>query len=159
MKETPPERKIYENFKPGQISKDGFLGNDARHIHDIILADQRQLDALGISAQTIADRLQYFINEGKQGLEGPVDVEHFRVEVIWSRGAIPCPFGERGVHSKILATLENKSLHATIRYSQLSVHLIREHTFFAGEGSPFRLDPVEVVRILEIKPETSLKSL
>ena len=155
MKETPPEHKIYENFKPGKISKDGFLGEDTRHIHDIILADQRQLDRLGISPSAIAERLQFFINEGKKGLEGAVDLGNFSVHVLWARGALPCPFGERGVYSKIVATVENKKLQQTIRYSQLTVHLIREHTFFEGEGSTFRLNPVEIVPFLELEPGTT----
>lgn len=158
MKETPAERKVYQNFKPGKISKDGFIGNDTRHIHDIIEADQRKLDALEISAQAIADRLQFFINEGKKGLETVVDLGDYRVQVRWSRGAMPCPFGERGVHSKIVATVENKKLDQTIRYSQLNVHMIREHVFFEGEGSTFRLDPVEIVRFLELEPDVETTS-
>lgn len=36
MKPTPLETKLLDNFKPGKITKDGFLGDETRHIHDII---------------------------------------------------------------------------------------------------------------------------
>ena len=150
MKETPPEYQLYENFKPGKISKNGFVGRDTRHIHDIVAADQQKLAKFGVSHQVIADRLQYFIAEGRKGLEGIVDLGDFSVQVTWSRGALPCPFGEKGVHSKIVATVKNKKLNQTIRYSQMNVHMIREHLFFEGEGSTFRLDPIEIMRFLEI---------
>jgi len=35
MKPTPLEKKVLDNFKPGKISKDGFLGDDTRNVYDI----------------------------------------------------------------------------------------------------------------------------
>ena len=71
MKQTPQEKHLYENFKPGKITKEGFLGEDARHIHDIIEADEHTLARLGVSLNQIADRLQYFIEEGEERTGNP----------------------------------------------------------------------------------------
>ena len=68
MKQTPLEKKVIDNFKPGKITKDGFLGDDKRHVHDIIKEDLLTLSKLGVELEEIADRLQYFIEEGKNGL-------------------------------------------------------------------------------------------
>jgi len=35
-------------------------------------------------------------------------------------------------------------------WSDLTIHLIEEHGFYQGKGSPYRLDPSEVKRILEL---------
>jgi hypothetical protein len=151
MKQTPLEKKVLDNFKPGKITKDGFLGNDTRHIHDIIKEDLLALSKMGVEVDTIADRLQYFIDEGKKGLETKVDLGDFTVQISWDRGLLPCPFGEPRRHHKIIATLYNKKLDKEIRYSQLNVHTIREHGFFEGKGSAFRLEPEELVDLLELR--------
>lgn len=156
MKQTPQEKHIYENFKPGKISKDGFLGNDTRHIHDIIEEDMHTLSRLNVSKEQIADRLQYFIEEGKKGLETPVDLGNFTTQVIWRRGMLPSPFGDpKRLYHKIVATVFNKTLNKEITYTQLNVHMIRDHGFFEGKGSIFRVEPEEIVEVLEIKPESS----
>ena len=156
MKQTPQEKKIYDNFKPGKITKEGFLGDDTRHIHDIIEEDVHTLARLGVTQEQIADRLQYFIEEGKKGLETPVDLGDFTTQVIWRRGMLPSPFGDpKRLYHKIVATVFNKHLNKELRYTQLNVHMIRDHGFFEGKGSVFRLEPEEVVEVLEIKPERS----
>ena len=154
MKLTPLEQKLLDNFKPGKITKDGFLGDDIRHIHDIIKADLLTLSQLGIEVETIADRLQYFIEEGKKGLETKVDLGDFTVQISWDRGLLPCPFGEPVRHHKIIATLFKKKLNKQIKFSQLNVHMIKEHGFFEGKRSPFRLEPEELVAILDLKSKS-----
>jgi hypothetical protein len=154
MKQTPQEQRIYANFLPGEITKEGFLGEDTRHIHAIIEEDQRALEGLGITREQIADRLQYFIEEGKKGLESLVDLGNFTTQIRWSRGMLPSPFGDpKRLYHKIVATVFNKTLQQEIRYTQLNVQMIRDHGFFEGKGSVFRLDPEEVVRVLDIHPE------
>ena len=157
MKLLPQEEKLRERFDPGKLSRDGFLGDDTRHIHDIIQADGRILSCLGVNREGIADRLQDFIEEGKKGLETTVDLGEYTVQVRWQRGMIPCPFGERGLHHKIIATVFHKKLGKTFRFSQLNVHMIREHGFFEGKGSLFRLEPRELVRYLDIQTDADKK--
>ena len=148
MKQTPQELKLLTNFKPGKISKDGFLGNDTRHIHDIIQADQLTLSRLGITHEEIGNRLQFFIDRGKEGIENEIDLGEFTVKIFWSKGMLPCPFGEAELYYKIIATIYNKKSNKEIKYSQLTVHLIKEHGFFQGKGSVFRLEPEELVEFL-----------
>ncbi len=156
MKQTPQEKHVYENFKPGKISKEGFLGDDTRHIHNIVEADGHTLARLDVSLEQIAERLQYFIEEGKKGLETPVELEGFTTTVIWRRGMLPSPFGDpKRLYHKIVATVKNTKLPKELTYTQLSVHMIRDHGFFGGKGSVYRLNPEELVKFLEISPEES----
>jgi len=151
MKLTPEEKITEKNFKPGTITKDGFLGNDSRHVHDIVQHDAITLDRLGITTKEIADRMQYFIDKGKDALEDKLELDEYTIQVIWSRGMLPCPFGEPRLHHKIFIVLRNNAINKSIRYTQLNVHLIKEHGFFEGEGSVFRLDPEELVTVLGLK--------
>jgi len=148
MKLTPGEQKIQGNFLPGAITRDGFLGSDSRHIHDIVLEDGRTLERLGLNTGEIADRLKFFMDEGKKGLEAPVVSGTFTVQVEWHKGSLPCPFGEGGLHQKIMARLCSNQTGKCIRFSQMNIHLIREHGFFEGKGSPLRLDPEDLAAFL-----------
>jgi hypothetical protein len=160
MKQTPQEKQLYENFKPGKITKEGFLGQDRRHIHDIIEEDAHTVSQLDVTNKQIADRLQYFIEEGKKGLETPVELENYTTQVIWRRGMLPSPFGDpKRLYHKIVATVTNKKLQKTIQYTQLNVHMIRDHGFFEGKGSVFRLEPEELVELLEVFPEETSESV
>ncbi|MBN1349631.1 hypothetical protein JXJ21_09495 [candidate division KSB1 bacterium] len=148
MKQTIQEKLIEKNFKPGIITKDGFLGNDERHIHDIIRADDMTLSRLGLTRAQIADRLQFFIELGKKAVDNEVVSGDFSVHLQWSRGMLPCPFGEPPLHYKMIVTVTNNKQNQMIRYSQLNVHMIREHGFFLGMGSTFRLEPEAIARML-----------
>ncbi|MBN1153374.1 hypothetical protein JXB12_00485 [candidate division KSB1 bacterium] len=150
MKLTPKEQIIEKNFKLGAITKDGFMGDDVRHVHDIIQHDAMTLEKLGISSGELAARMQFFIDLGKEAIENIVDWNEYTIQVIWSRGMLPCPFGEPRLHHKIFIELRNNKLNKSIRYTQLNVHLIREHGFFEGKGSPFRLEPEELVEVLSL---------
>ena len=132
----------------GGISRSGFLGSDTRHIHDIIREDERILYRLGIDCESIAENLQDFIEEGKKGLETWVSKGAYEVQVRWQRGMLPCPFGEPGLHHKLIANLRNTRTRKTIRFSQLNVHMIRAHGFFEGKGSAFRIEPEELAEFL-----------
>ncbi len=148
MKQTPQEIKVSANFGSGKITQKGFMGTDTRHIHAIIEEDRRTLYRLNWDENSIADRLQYFIEEGKKGLETIVDLDDFTVQVVWHRGLMPCPFGEMRLHHKIVGIVRNKKLGKEIKFTQLNVHMIRKHGFFEGRGSPFRLDPEELIEFL-----------
>lgn len=145
MKESPKEKSVLINFSPGEISRSGFLGHDERHIHDIVKDDQKRLSASGLSSQDISKRLQVFIDTAKAGLEGPVNYEHYVVQLQWVRGRVPCPFGEPGLHPKISVRVKNTKNNQTLHYTQLSVHLIQDHGFYGGRGSKFRIEPDFIV--------------
>ena len=157
MKKTPEENKIEKNFLPGALSSKGFLGKDTRHIHDIILDDDRLLSKLGLDRNALAVQLQKILNTGKAGLEAPVDYGDFQIVTKWDRGMGPCPFGEPGLYPRITVTICSKDTRANlcVSYTQLSIHLIRKHGFLGGKGSPFRIDPEKFINLGIILPGSS----
>jgi hypothetical protein len=141
MKQMPEERKILKNFKRGVLSKSGFLGDDSRHLHDIIDTDQKLLDQLGLDRIEIADQLQKLIEKGNAAMEGPVQSGDWIIKARWDRGMGPCPFGEPGLYPKIEVSAVHRLTNQQFKFTQLSVHMIRKHGFFGGIGSAYRLEP------------------
>ncbi len=142
MKQTPLEEKIAARMQPGVITLSGFLGLDERHYHEIIEADESVMVAYGVSAEEIADRLEYFTTSTYESFQGPVIIDDiYEVETEITRGKLPCPFSHPGLYRKTITTLTNLNTGVTLRWTGLNIHLIRAHHFFEGKGSVFRLDP------------------
>ncbi|MDD2504039.1 MAG: hypothetical protein PHP79_04795 [Clostridia bacterium] len=40
-----------------------------------------------------------------------------------------------------------------IHWTALNIHMIREHGFYEGKDSPLRVEPLDLIRVLEIDPE------
>lgn len=133
------------HFQPGHLTKDGFLGCDIRSIEEIIQQDSDFLAQSGISDTLIADRLQWFLNVGNKALESTAQEDDFYIHVQYDRGMLPCPFGDQGLHPKAVANVRSRKSKKKIQYSQLSVHMIRQHGFYGGKGSSFRLEPEELI--------------
>jgi len=152
MKQTPQMQKIQDNMRPGVITLDGFLGNDSRNLIDILVEDDADVKRLGYTHKTVAMRMVELRDAGKRGLGEFVSVEpHFEVRVDSVRGKLPCPFGDPGVFPKVNTTVRNLELDREITFTDLNIHFILAHGFYEGRGSNFRLNPGEVIKILEIE--------
>ncbi|MDD2331440.1 MAG: hypothetical protein PHI68_02175 [Candidatus Cloacimonetes bacterium] len=142
MKLTPSEEQIMARMQPGVITLNGFLGFDTRNLNEIIADDEKVLEMLGISAEELAERMQYFSDKTFESYDLPVLIDEiYEVETNIVRGKLPCPFRHPGIYRKTITTLTNRKQQITVRWTALSIHTIKEHHFFEGKGSPFRLDP------------------
>lgn len=143
--------KIQQKMRKGLIVRDGFLGDDKRNLIDIIEEDNETVKRIGLTHEKIADVLVEFKKIGEVGLGDLVNYKgYFEIKVETYRGKLPCPFGDKGVFQKNEITVINKKLNEKIVYTELSIHLIKEHGFYQGKGSVYRLDPEKIVQILEI---------
>jgi len=141
-------------MRPGVLTLHGFLGNDSRNLVEILDDDAAEVSRLGTKNSSIAERMQYFRNRGEEGLGEFISIdEDFEVRVETVRGKIPSPFGGPGLYSKTNTTVRNTKLGREVTYTDINIHLIRDHGFFEGKGSPFRQEPRELVEVLEIEPE------
>lgn len=149
MKQTPSEDKIQAKMQAGVITMSGFLGTDDRHYHDIIADDEKTLSGLDITAEALADRLEYFSYASASTYMGSIIIDEiYEVETEVFRGKLPCPFAHPGIHRKTITKLTNKKNNLSVQWTTLNIHLIRAHHFFEGVGSTFRLDPQILVRAL-----------
>lgn len=155
MKQTPELDRYQHNMRPGCITLKGMLGSDHRNLQDILIDDDAEVKRLGTTHEAIAARMQELRDAGARGLGEPITVpDHYLVRVDSVRGKLPCPF-EDAVVQKIFVQVENKSLGKTITYTDLHIHMIKEHGFYEGHGSGFRLPPADLVEILDVPPAAS----
>jgi len=146
MKMNIDERNAYEKMKAGVLTSTGFLGQDNRPLTDIIEADEELFKALELDFDQVADRLEALARKGAEGLGEPITVEdRYLIKSDEARGKLPCPFGDGLYHKNSVSVQRDQD---SIIYSDLSIHLLRIHHFCQGQGSPFRLDPVVLKRIL-----------
>ena len=149
MKQSPQELLVTQRMQPGVITLSGFLGDDPRPLNEIVADDSAILQRLNISATEIADRMDYLTQQSWQSYEGNVIIDDiYEVETEITRGKMPCPFLHRGLHRKTLTTCTHLPSRITIRWTALNIHMIREHEFFEGKGSPFRLEPDMLIKVL-----------
>ncbi|HPR17383.1 MAG TPA: hypothetical protein PLD62_03980 [Candidatus Cloacimonadota bacterium] len=143
MKENPQDKKIQQNLQPGELSAEGFLGEDKRSFFAIIEEDESTLEKLELTKEQVADRLQYFTDLAFESFDGALIIdEKYEVRYFSVRGKLICPFGHPGVFRKGQITLQNLQNSHRIVWTPLNIHLIREHGFFEGKNSKHRLEPV-----------------
>ncbi|MFO7956510.1 MAG: hypothetical protein R6X33_05380 [Candidatus Brocadiia bacterium] len=151
MKQSPQLDLVQARMRPGAITLHGFLGNDHRPLAQILEEDHNTVNELGITHRLVADRMEFFTEEGRKGLGTTVEVEdHFEVRVEEVRGVLPCPWPHKGLYPKLNVYLTNRDLDEELMWTGLQVHLIGEHGFYEGKGSEFRIEPEDARRILEL---------
>lgn len=147
MKQNPTENAIRERMSAGALSLDGFLGNDSRPIDEIIAEDTAELAATGVSLEELAAFLQKIHDAADAGLETQVELFDGRLtaQMQEGMGRIPCPFACGKVCHKGIILVRAGDHELTL--TPLQIHMIADHGFFQGKGSPFRVDPEVLVRI------------
>jgi len=153
MKQNPEMKVAQHNMLPGVITMHGFLGRDSRDLVQIIDEDNSVIEELNITPEQIAEKMEFFREQGNRGLGEFIQVDpHFAVKVDSVRGKLRCPFEDPGLVPKTNVTVKNLEKHTELTYTDMNIHCIREHCFFEGKGSFFRMNPEFVIEILELKP-------
>jgi len=135
-------------MQPGIVTQTGFLGDDQRSLLDIIQQDEKLFRSLGLDWDEVASRLQTWQAQAARSLGEPATVDgKWNVQYYEARGQLPCPFGDKLLNKNtVMVSLINTDLK--ILFSDLSVHLLQEHHFLQGKGSPFRMEPTLLKQLL-----------
>jgi hypothetical protein len=147
-KRSPREAAVMARMAPGVLSMHGFLGDDPRSLNEIIDADAAELERLGLPRDAVADRLAELRDAAVDGLGSDVQIgDGVTAAHREAMGRLPCPFGGCGVFPKgeVVVTLPDGNV---LRFTALSIHMIREHGFFEGRGSRYRVEPAVVARLI-----------
>lgn len=149
MKKSPQEKKLEDMLKSSKFSASGFMGTDKRNLWEIIDADATEVARSGRTMEEIAVRMQQITDAGALGLGEWVALsESMRVMVDDNRGIVPCPWPHRVRCLKRITTISDSETGIRLRWSELNIHLIRAHGFFEGKGSPFRIEPADLIRTI-----------
>jgi len=143
-------------MQAGVITAQGFLGNDIRPPEEIILEDEQEFARLGLNFDTVAEAMEALRTAGERGLGEPVTVGPLLVQTGDARGMLPCPWND-GLFHKNAVSVRPEEIPAEactegedmLVFSDLSIHLLRVHHFCQGRGSPFRLEPELIKRLLK----------
>ena len=151
MKLTPQERHLVARMAPGVLCAEGFLGTDSRPLADILAADDRAVESLGLTHAQIAAALAEVIRTAQEALGTTAKISrHLSAVSEDAMGPIPCPWGGCGVFAKGHVELTDSRTGRTLLVTPLSVHLIERHGFYQGRGGRYRLEPAELARMLDI---------
>ncbi len=146
MKESPQTKKLEEMLRSGKLAAGGFMGKDTRHVWEIIEADRSQVERSGYDCQQIAERMTELTEQAKPRLSNWVKLSQgIEASCVDFKGSIICPWPHPAKSIKRITTLRRTKTQQTIRWTDLSIHLIAEHNFFEGKGSAFRIDPKELI--------------
>jgi hypothetical protein len=140
---------------PGALTMDGFLGTDSRDLVEILQDDDGAVRRLNLEHRQLADGLQHLTDLALGAFGAPVLEGVYEVCACEAMGVLPCPFGEPRLHNKAVIHAKRTDTRGTLTWTVLNVHLIREHGFYEGMGSPFRLDPAALAEFLGLRPAAS----
>ena len=146
-------------MRPGGWNVTPLLSSD-ESLEERLLADARRLRDAGVSGAELGVTLAALL-ENAQGSDWSMPVTHgeLQVELRRRRGVMTCPWapeefagcgkgdgGKRGGANQFL--IRNSETGATLEGIALSAHLIAEHDFFGGTGTPFRIEPEDLIALL-----------
>jgi hypothetical protein len=143
-------QKLEEMLHSSQIVAGGFYGDDRRALEEIIDSDVAAVTALGLTVGQIAERMKDITRKAAAGLGMWVDLpDGKRALVDEAKGSLICPWpDDEFTCRKRVTTLEETASGKTVLWTDLSIHLIEQHGFFEGKGSPFRIEPDHLVELL-----------
>ena len=149
MKRIPGMKQLEEVLRSSSLVAGGFLGKDSRILEEILEADASEVNRLGTTFDAIADRMAELTDRAKKGLGTTVDLgDNLEGTAEENRGVIICPWPHEGRFTKTVTTVRRTDTGESIRWSDLSIHYIKDHGFFEGRGAHFRLEPEALVRVL-----------
>lgn len=147
-------------MRPRAFSRAGFLGPNER-LEEVLVADARVLDDMGLGYEQLVAPLDGLITSAENAPQRRVVLDGFSVTVEVRPGFQICPWSEDPHHSQCTAGqgvrhasvewwVRNLKTGLELRGPGLIVHLVRDHHFFQGEGSPLRVDPRALAELFEL---------
>ncbi len=142
---------VVDRMAAGVLCLEGFLGADRRTLEEVLDADAADAAALGLAHERIADRLADILDGAVAALGVPVEVAP-GVVALWreAMGRIASPWPGEGTFPKGEVELTGPPADKEVRFTALSIHLIRRHGFYQGRGTRYRLEPERLARLLAL---------
>lgn len=151
MKQTPELDRIQARMQPGVMTLKGFLGNDDRKLSDIIAHDALSLAKVKMTNGLVADTLEKLTEKARDIMEIEKIIDgRYKITVRDDRGLIPSPWGD-GLFGKGDSELIDMITGLRFRWNGLTIHMIRNHGFYNGRGSDYRIEPELFQKIVDLK--------
>src|SRR5262249_42987693 len=137
----------------------GFLTRGTS-VETVLAADRETLARQGVDSATLGDRLGKVLERAGAGSDWgrPARVGPHEGQILRQRGFITCPWaseefeacyvGSGGRPTANRFSVIHRPSGRRLEGFELSAHLIRDHGFFGGPETRFRLDPLDVTAVL-----------
>jgi hypothetical protein len=154
-----PIAELEKDMRPGAAhpvgSTAGFLGKDEKLL-DVLAADNDYvLVELGLSHQELATELHALGAvavwrhwKRKEGEPFVYRGRRFETAARVTKGSQPSPFLD-GTESGTDVTVTNCDTGEKITYGLLVPFMIERYGFYEGKGTPYRVEPAQVVEVLD----------
>ncbi len=158
--------ELESRMRPGRFSQAGFLG-PTESLSAVLAQDAETLLGLKLSYTELSERLEKLIEVAETNTGRSIRVApHFTVSIRKYAGFQICPWsidphhmqcmeGGGVRHASIDWEIRNLRTGQQMEGPGLIVHLIRDHHFFEGFESPYRVDPDELAQLFELGPYSS----
>jgi hypothetical protein len=149
--------ELEKDMRPGaksDVGSDaGFIGQDEKLL-DVLAEDNRYVvESLGLTHQELAKHLHamgtiglWQLAHSKGETEFVYHAGKFKVKVEISKGFQLSPFLD-GTKTNADATIHNLENGKKLQYSLLVPHMIERYGFYEGKGTPYRVDPRQIVEV------------
>jgi hypothetical protein len=149
MKQSPYDKNLEQMLRSGKLAAGGFMGADPRGVDQVIAEDTATLTKLGYNPEQVARRMQELRDLSRPELGNWVKVSDvLQVKSEDYKGFIVCPWPHEGRFEKRITTAHRTDTNQSISWSDLNIHLIKEHHFFEGKGAFFRIEPQDLIRVI-----------
>jgi hypothetical protein len=158
---VPDIHELEARMRPEAFSRAGFLG-PTESLEQILEADRAKVERLHLTFEQIAEKLDSVLRAAEacprrsftSERELRVDVDIFPGFQICPWATDPhhaqCSAGGGVRHASVSWRIRNLKTGQEMRGPGLIVHLMRDHHFCEGHGSPFRVDPSDLARLLNL---------
>lgn len=148
--------ELEKDMRPGAESKvgtrKGFLGEGESLLAVLEMDNRYVVDELGLTHQELARHLHILGAIANQEEKGEKTFTYhgrrFHVKVVRFRGVAHSPFYD-GTKTNVNATITNLDTGKKLTLSLLVPHLIERYGFYEGRGTPYRVEPRDVLAVLD----------
>lgn len=141
--------ELEREMRPGAASAAGFLGADEDLLQVLASDNELVTKTLGRTHQELALHLRILAAiGGKQREPFLYHGRRFKVRFIYSRGYQDSPFRD-GTRASSEAIIENLASGKELKYSLLVPDMIERYGFYEGKGTSYRVDPKDIVTVLD----------
>ena len=159
---VPDYAELEARMRPGRLSRTGFLGPGER-LCDVLAADRQVMIGLGLHFEDLATGLAAALAPAlASSIHAAIlDRPRLSVRIQQYQGFQVCPWSPDPRHARpcrpdatglALASmdwvLEDLETSEVLTGSGMTVHFLHDHHFCQGFGSPKRVDPVALARVI-----------
>ena len=146
---------IEKRMLPGNWNPFGLL-RPGQNLQEILENDKLVLKTLGTNSKARGSKLGELVEIGNEYEDNePLFYHNYRIEIIRTPGLASCPWAREeftlctiGVGQKYLSYFEflisNQKNKITLSGNSIMIHFIRDHGFFGGPNTKYRIEPLKL---------------